>query len=100
MSKGGYIKLERGERKLNEVTAKRAAKMFDVSTSEVLGSETINEGSTRMDRREYEFLSGSLSKDATFRLLVAGTISVTEIDRLIIKLQLERQFLSNVDPAT
>jgi phage repressor protein C with HTH and peptisase S24 domain len=41
ISRGGYIKLERGERRLNERTLALAAKAFKVSKSVILGDETV-----------------------------------------------------------
>lgn len=40
LSKSGYIKLERGERKLSDAFIARVAKLYGVSSAEVLGSET------------------------------------------------------------
>ncbi len=40
-----------------------------------------------------------LSKDAGFRLLVTGAVGVTEIERLIRKLELDKEILADQDDA-
>lgn len=47
-----------------------------------------------------EFASGFLSKDASFRLFVSGTIGVKEIECLIRKLQIDKDILAEADPTT
>ena len=44
---------------------------------------------------ERELTSGLLSKDANFRLIVSGTIGVKEIERLIQKLELDKEILAD-----
>jgi hypothetical protein len=39
-----------------------------------------------------------LSKDASFRLIVSGNIGVKEIERLIKKLELDKEILAESDP--
>ena len=41
ISRGGFIKLERGERKLSAVHIRRACVVFKATPSEVLGAESI-----------------------------------------------------------
>lgn len=43
---------------------------------------------------ERELTTGLLSKDASFRLIVNGTIGVKEIERLIKKLELDKEILA------
>ena len=47
--------------------------------------------------QDREFMSGVLAKDASFRLIVRGNIGVKEIERLIEKLEIDRQILAEQD---
>jgi hypothetical protein len=47
---------------------------------------------------EREFTSGLLSKEANFRLIVGGPVGAKEIERLIKKLELDKEILT-VDDA-
>jgi hypothetical protein len=44
---------------------------------------------------ERELTTGLLSKDASFRLIVSGPIGVREIERLIKKLELDKEILAD-----
>ena len=46
---------------------------------------------------ERELTTGMLAKDANFRLIVSGKIGVKEIDRLIRKLELDKEILAEQD---
>jgi len=46
---------------------------------------------------ERELTTGLLSKDANFRLLVSGPVGVKEIERLIAKLELDKEILAEAD---
>jgi hypothetical protein len=46
---------------------------------------------------ERELTTGLLSKTASFRLIVSGEVGVKEIDRLIAKLQLDKEILADPD---
>jgi hypothetical protein len=46
---------------------------------------------------ERELTTGLLSKSASFRLIVSGDAGVKEIDRLIAKLQLDKEILADPD---
>lgn len=46
---------------------------------------------------ERELVTGLLSKGASFRVIVNGTIGVKEIDRLIRKLELDKEILADAD---
>lgn len=46
---------------------------------------------------ERELTTGLLSKNASFRLLVSGDVGVKEIERLIAKLQLDKEILAEPD---
>lgn len=48
---------------------------------------------------ERELTTGLLSKDASFRLIVNGVVGVIEIERLIRKLQLDKEILADQDDA-
>lgn len=48
---------------------------------------------------ERELVSGLLSKEATFRVLVTGQVGVKEIDRLIRKLELDKEIIADADDA-
>jgi hypothetical protein len=46
-------------------------------------------------RRQADYrTTGPLSKDAAFRLIVSGPVGVREIDRLIRKLELDKEILA------
>lgn len=47
--------------------------------------------------QDREFMSGVLAKDASFRLIVRGNIGAKEIERLIEKLEIDRQILAEQD---
>jgi hypothetical protein len=46
---------------------------------------------------ERELTTGLLSKNASFRLIVSGNVGVKEIERLIAKLQLDKEILADQD---
>jgi len=46
---------------------------------------------------ERELTTGLLSKDASFRLIVSGSIGVKEIERLIKKLELDKEILADTE---
>jgi hypothetical protein len=48
---------------------------------------------------ERELTTGLLSKDASFRLIVSGTIGEKEIDRLIAKLTIDKEILAESTPS-
>ena len=48
---------------------------------------------------ERELTTGLLSKEANFRLIVSGPVGVKEIDRLIQKLQLDKEILADLEGA-
>ena len=48
---------------------------------------------------ERELTTGLLSKDASFRLIVSGNIGVREIERLIRKLQIDKEILADFGEA-
>jgi hypothetical protein len=52
----------------------------------------IRKGKTHGGRPE--LTTGLLSKDANFRLLVSGPVGVKEIERLIRKLELDKEILA------
>jgi hypothetical protein len=49
---------------------------------------------------ERELTTGLLSKDASFRLIVSGPVGVREIERLIRKLELDKEILADEDDPT
>ena len=48
---------------------------------------------------ERELTTGLLSKEASFRLVVTGPVGVKEIERLIAKLELDKEILAEPDTA-
>lgn len=57
--------------------------------------DRVGEKEIRLGEGERELTTGLLSKDgATFRLIVSGRIGEKEIDRLIRKLELDREILA------
>lgn len=55
------------------------------------------EGKVKVMAGERELTTGLLSKDASFRLIVSGQIGVKEIERLIKKLELDKEILAEQD---
>ncbi|NTU50286.1 MAG: hypothetical protein HGA87_05305 [Desulfobulbaceae bacterium] len=51
----------------------------------------------KLGQGERELSTGLLSKSASFRLLVTGVVGKKEIDRLIMKLELDRDILAEPD---
>jgi hypothetical protein len=49
----------------------------------------------RIMEGERELTTGLLSRDASFRLIVSGTVGVKEIERLIKKLELDKEILAD-----
>jgi hypothetical protein len=54
-------------------------------------------GSVKFGSGERELTTGMLSRAATFRLIVNGHVGVKEIERLIRKLELDKEILADVD---
>lgn len=54
-------------------------------------------GKVKLMAGERELVTGLLSKSANFRLIVSGEVGVKEIDRLIAKLELDKEILAD-DP--
>lgn len=52
---------------------------------------------TKIMDGERELTSGLLSKDANFRLIVSGEVGVKEIERLIKKLQFDKEILADAE---
>lgn len=48
---------------------------------------------------ERELTTGLLSKDSSFRLIVSGQIGVKEIERLIAKLEIDKEILADAEEA-
>jgi hypothetical protein len=57
-------------------------------------SPSIGRGKTTMDG-ERELTTGLLSKETSFRLIVSGPIGVREIERLIKKLEFDKEILAD-----
>lgn len=47
---------------------------------------------------ERELTAGLLAKNSSFRLIVSGQVGVKEIERLIQKLELDKEILADSDP--
>lgn len=62
-----------------------------ITSYQVRGSSEQNHARQENER---ELITGLLSKQAAFRLIVSGPIGVKEIDRLIAKLELEKDILA------
>jgi hypothetical protein len=58
---------------------------------------TRSSGKVRLMESERELTTGLLSKDANFRLIVSGHVGVKEIERLIQKLQFDKEILADQD---
>ncbi len=54
-------------------------------------------GKAKIMAGERELMTGLLSKDASFRLIVSGAVGVKEIERLIKKLELDKEILADID---
>jgi hypothetical protein len=55
-----------------------------------------NPGKVKIMQGERELTTGLLSKDASFRLIVTGQVGEKEIERLIKKLELDKEILAEV----
>ncbi len=53
---------------------------------------------TSVAEGERELTTGLLSRDASFRLIVSGKVGEKELDRLIRKLQLDKEILADREP--
>jgi hypothetical protein len=56
-----------------------------------------NQERARLMENERELTTGLLSKDANFRLIVSGKIGAKEIERLIRKLEVDKEILAEAD---
>jgi hypothetical protein len=54
-------------------------------------------GKVKLMGSERELTTGLLSKDASFRLIVTGAVGVKEIERLIAKLEIDKEILAEGD---
>lgn len=72
---------------IQEVQREQASKIAPVLNTALLKPAT----------GERELTTGMLSKNASFRLIVNGEVGVKEIDRLIAKLQLDKEILADPD---
>ena len=86
---GDDQRVVRHERSATLPTAERPAPAVALASQHVSGVTLMN--------GERELTTGLLSKGAGFRLIVHGKISEKEIDRLIRKLQLDREILAEAD---
>lgn len=59
----------------------------------------VVQGKVRLMAGERELTTGLLAKDASFRLIVTGQVGVKEIERLIQKLELDKEILADQDEA-
>jgi hypothetical protein len=53
-----------------------------------------------MGVQERVLQSGMLSKSASYRVVVSGPVGVAEIDRLLKKLEMDKEILADPDPET
>lgn len=73
---------------------------LEVAAAPSRGSGLLNQPAARHEERarimenERELTTGMLSKDANFRLIVSGKIGAKEIDRLIRKLEVDKEILA------
>jgi hypothetical protein len=78
------------------VDAEQARKSIPLHHRSVaLRSETATGKEFAVMQSERELTTGLLSKDASFRLIVKGPIGVREIDRLIRKLEFDKEILAD-----
>lgn len=59
--------------------------------------EKRRQGKAALMEGERELTTGLLAKDASFRLIVTGNVGVKEIERLIKKLELDKEILADPD---
>jgi hypothetical protein len=57
----------------------------------------VPQGRVKLMDGERELTTGLLAKDVSFRLIVNGNIGVKEIERLIKKLELDKEILAGQD---
>lgn len=68
----------------------KVAQLQGMLAADKLAKENLKEG-------ERELTTGILSKEAGFRLVVSGKIGVKEIERLIKKLELDKEILADAE---
>jgi hypothetical protein len=61
------------------------------------GAPLQPQGKVKLMDGERELTTGLLAKDASFRLIVSGAIGVKEIERLIQKLEIDKEILADQD---
>jgi transcriptional regulator with XRE-family HTH domain len=61
------------------------------------GAVPRSDGRVSIAEGERELITGLLSKDASFRLIVNGHIGVREIERLIEKLEIDKEILADIN---
>ena len=72
----------------------------DDSSKKQPGSPKTNTGQrAKIMDGERELTTGLLSRDASFRLVVSGPVGVKEIERLIAKLELDKEILAEPETA-
>jgi len=68
---------------------------YAVEAASNAGQSSPTKPAPELRENERELISGLLSRDASFRILVKGTIGPSEIDRLIQKLTIDREILAD-----
>jgi hypothetical protein len=67
----------------------------DLDDEDDLPDPPARKGKVKIMAGERELTTGLLSKDASFRLIVSGQVGVKEIERLIKKLELDKEILAD-----
>lgn len=104
---GAYEPATPGEEKPGEVSP--TPPNFDELVSEIFGRGKPDElkASSTMERAPLELgmgvhervlQSGMLSKTASYRVVVSGMVGVAEIDRLLRKIEMDKEILADPDP--
>ncbi|WP_138513786.1 hypothetical protein [Maricaulis alexandrii] len=82
----------------------RASSVRSAAADDRLGSDASNaemvvrpvqQSQSKLGDEERELISGMLSKKAKFRLIVSGPVGASEIDKLIAKLNIDKEILAD-----
>lgn len=75
--------------------AEHDAKREQSDRVEVVDDSSFKSVPLKPESGERELLSGILSKSAKFRLIVSGPVGAAELDKLIAKLNIDKEILAD-----
>ena len=81
----------------NQQNGREDAEHVDIPDENQRNEQIRVKPKVKLMEGERELTTGLLSKDANFRLIVSGIVGVKEIERLIAKLELDKEILAEAD---